>query len=170
MILANSLTTPAIGTIFWTTLIFLILIGLLRAFAWKPIMSAIKAREDSIKGSLLAADEARKDMERLKADNDAIMQEARNDRDLLLKEAREARDKMIAEAKKLAKSEADKLVEKARAGIKREQAMAITEIKNQVAGLSVEIAGKILQHKLRESGEQDKFINDLLNDVDLKQN
>lgn len=170
MILASSLTTPELGTIVWTTIIFLILLVLLRAFAWKPIMQAIHAREESIKGSLESAEEARKEMERLKADNEAIMEEARNERDELLREARDARDKMIAEAKNQAKGEADKLISKARTGIEREKSMAVNEIRNQIASLSVEIAEKILDQKLKDSKEQNKLIGKLLDDMDLKNN
>jgi len=170
MILANSLTTPALGTIVWTTFIFLILLGLLRAFAWKPILGAIKAREESIKESLEAAEEARKDMERLQADNETIMKEARDERDILFKEAREARSKLIAEAKEQAKTEADKIVEKARTGIEREKSAAIADLRDQVASLSVEIAEKILREKLKGKSEHDRLINNLLDDVDLTQN
>ncbi|HDZ41880.1 MAG TPA: F0F1 ATP synthase subunit B [Bacteroidetes bacterium] len=171
MILAsNSLTTPELGTIVWTTLIFLMLLVILRAFAWKPIMQAIKAREESIKGSLESAEEARREMERLKADNEAIMAEARSERDELMKEARDARDKMIAEAKKQAKTEADKMIQKARTGIEREKTMAINDIRNQIASLSVEIAEKILNEKLKEGNEQNKLIAKLLDDMDLKEN
>ncbi|MDT8400607.1 MAG: F0F1 ATP synthase subunit B [Bacteroidales bacterium] len=171
MILAsNSLTTPELGTIVWTTLIFLMLLVILRAFAWKPIMQAIKAREESIKGSLESAEEARREMERLKADNEAIMEEARSERDELLKEARDARDKLIAEAKNQAKTEADKLIHKARTGIEREKSMAINDIRNQIASLSVEIAEKILGEQLKDSNEQNKLIEKLLDDMNLKEN
>ena len=170
MILANSLATPAIGTIFWTTLIFGLLLILLRVFAWKPILSAVKAREESIKGSLEAADEARKDMERLKTDNEAIMKETRVERDILMKEAREARDKLIGEAKNRAKTEADRIVEKARAGIEKEKQSAITEIRDHVAELAVDIAGKVLKVSLKDLPEQEKLINNLLDDIDLTRN
>ncbi|MCD4769908.1 MAG: F0F1 ATP synthase subunit B [Bacteroidales bacterium] len=170
MILANSLATPAIGTIFWTTLIFGLLLILLRIFAWKPILAAVKAREESIKSSLEAANEARKDMERLKTDNEAIMKEARVERDMLMKEARDARDKMIGEAKNRAKVEADKIVEKARTGIEKEKQSAITEIRDHVAELAVDIAGKILKESLKELPEQEKLINNLLDDIDLTRN
>lgn len=170
MILANSLASPEIGTIFWTTLIFGLLLILLRIFAWKPILAAVKAREESIKGSLDAADEARKDMERLQADNKAIMREARAERDMLMKEAREVRDKMIGEAKNQAKTEADRLIEKARTGIKKEKQTAITEIRDYVADLSVEIAEKILKENLKGLPEQEKLINSLLDDADLFRN
>lgn len=143
---------------------------LLRVFAWKPIMGAIKTREDSIKGSLEAADEARRDMERLQADNEAIMKEARKERDLLMKEARDSRDKMIAEAKGQAKSEADRIVEKARSGIEKEKTAAIAEIRDQVADLSVQIAEKILRENLKDKPDQDRLIDNLLDDVDLKKN
>jgi len=168
--LANSLTTPELGTIIWTSLIFVILLVILRAFAWKPIMQAIKAREESIKGSLKSAEEARKEMERLKADNEAIMEEARSERDELLREARDTRDKLIAEAKNQAKTEADKLIQKARTGIEREKTMAINDIRNQIANLSVDIAEKILGEKLKDNKEQNLFIEKLLDDMDLKEN
>ncbi|HCC71342.1 MAG TPA: F0F1 ATP synthase subunit B [Bacteroidales bacterium] len=164
------MTTPELGTIVWTTIIFLILLAVLRAFAWKPIMQAIKAREESIKGSLESAEDARREMERLKADNEAIMEEARNERDDLMREARDARDKMIGEAKNQAKSEAEKMIKKARNGIQREKTMAINDIRNQIASLSVEIAEKILDEKLKDSGEQNKLIEKLLDDMNLKQN
>ena len=170
MILANSLATPAIGTIFWTTIIFGLLLILLRVFAWKPIMDAIKAREDSIKGSLEAADEARRDMERLQADNEAIMKEARKERDTLMKEARDSRDTMIAEAKTQAKTEANRIVEKARIGIEKEKSAAIAEIRDQLADLSIEIAEKILGENLKNTADQDRLINKLLDDIDLKRN
>ena len=170
MILANTLTTPALGTIIWTTFIFLILLGLLRAFAWGPILAAINSRNESIKGSLEAADEARKEMERLHADNEVIMKEARMERDQLLKEARDARDQMIAEAKDQARAEAEKLIEKARVGIEREKNIALTEMRNQVAEMSVAIAEKILRQNLKGKPDQDSLVNKLLDDVDFSNN
>ena len=170
MILASNLTTPDFGTIVWTTIIFLLLLGLLRAFAWKPILQAIKAREEIIKGSLESAEDARRDMERLKADNEAIIQEARKERDELLREARDIRDKMISEAGKQAKEESDKLISQARTGIEREKKMAVSEMKIQIASLSVEIAEKILNEKLKGSKEQNDLIEKLLDDIDLKEN
>jgi len=170
MILASNLTTPDFGTIVWTTIIFLLLLALLRAFAWKPILQAIKAREDSIKGSLESAEDAKREMERLKADNEVIMQEAREERDELLRDARDARDKMISEAKNQAREESDKLISKAREGIEREKEMAINDIRTQIASLSVEIAEKILNEKLKGSKEQNDLIEKLLDDLDLKDN
>lgn len=170
MILASSITTPDVGTIVWTTIIFALLLLLLRAFAWKPILQALKAREESIKGSLESAEKARREMERLKADNEAMMQEAREEYDELLKEARDSSNKMIEEAKQQAGKEADAMIGKARTTIERERTMAVNEIRNQIASLSVEIAGKILDEKLKTGKEQNKFLEKLLDDLDLKEN
>ena len=171
MILAsNSLTTPGIGTIFWAVLIFSMFFFILAKFAWKPILSAIKQREEMIKGSLASAENARKEMLKLQSDNETILKKAREEREGILKEARDIRDKLIAEAKGKAAEEAEKLVEKARISIEREKAIALGDIRNQVANLSVEIASKILGEKLSKTGEQEKLIDDYLNEVDFKKN
>lgn len=170
MILANSLATPAIGTIFWSALIFLCFFLLLAKFAWKPILNAVKARDEIIKGSLDAAEKARDDMKKLQADNEAILRKAREERENILKEARETRDKMINEAKDRAGEEAEKLIEKARVGIEREKDKALAEIHEQVTYLSVEIASKLLGEKLRESEQQNKLIDNYLKELNLKKN
>jgi F-type H+-transporting ATPase subunit b len=170
VLLLNSLVSPAIGLVFWTTLIFLLFFLVLKKFAWKPILNAVKAREEMIKGSLASAEKARKEMAKLQSDNEAILKKAREERENILKEARDVRDKLIAEAKGKAAEEADKLVEKARAGIEREKVIAMADIKEQVANLSIEIASKLLGEKLKQSGEQEKLIGDYLKDIKLNQN
>jgi F-type H+-transporting ATPase subunit b len=166
MILANSLAAPAIGTVFWTTLIFGLFFLLLSKFAWKPILGAVKARDEIIKSSLESAEKAREDMKRLQADNEAILKKAREDREIILKDARDIRDKMINEAKGKASDEAEKLIEKARQSIEREKDKALSEIHDQVAYLSVEIASKLLGEKLQESEQQNKLISNYLRDID----
>ncbi|MGI6338377.1 MAG: F0F1 ATP synthase subunit B [Bacteroidales bacterium] len=170
IIASSSLTTPAIGTIFWTVLIFSIFFVLLKKFAWKPILNAVKQRDEMIKGSLASAEKARKEMIKLQSDNEAILRKAREEREVILREAREIRDKLIAEAKSQASEEADKLVEKARAGIEREKATALAEIRDQVAALSVDIASKLIGEKLKQTSEQEKLIDSYLNDVGLNKN
>jgi F-type H+-transporting ATPase subunit b len=170
VLLANSLTTPAIGTIFWTTLIFGLFFFILAKFAWKPILSAVKARDEMIKGALASAGKAREEMLKLQSDNEAILRKAREEREGILKEAREVRDKLISEAKGKATEEAEKLIEKARIGIESEKRKALSEIREQVATLSVEIASKILGEKLRQTGEQDKLIDNYLNEIDFNKN
>lgn len=170
MILASSLTTPALGTIFWTTLIFSMFFIILKKYAWKPILGAIRQRDEMIKGSLASAEKAREDMLKLQSDNEAILRKAREERELILKEARDIRDKLIAEAKGKASEEAERLVEKARTGIEREKVKALSEIHEQVATLSVEIASKLLGEKLKQSDEQEKLIDKYLKDIDFNKN
>jgi F-type H+-transporting ATPase subunit b len=170
VLLANSLTTPAIGTIFWTTLIFGLFFLILAKFAWKPILNAVKARDEMIKGSLESAEKAREDMLKLQSDNEAILRKAREEREGILKEAREVRDKLISEAKGKATEEAEKLIEKARTSIEGEKRKALSEIREQVAELSVEIASKLLGEKLRQTGEQEKLIDKYLKESNFNKN
>jgi F-type H+-transporting ATPase subunit b len=170
VLLANSLTTPAIGTIFWTTLIFGLFFLILAKYAWKPILNAVKARDEMIKGSLESAEKAREDMLKLQSDNEAILRKAREEREGILKEAREVRDKLISEAKGKATEEAEKLIEKARTGIESEKRKALSEIREQVAALSVEIASKLLGEKLSQTGEQGKLIDKYLKEIDFNKN
>jgi len=170
VILANSLTSPGIGLVFWSVLIFGLFFLLLSRFAWKPILSAVKARDEMIKGSLASAEKARKEMAKLQSDNEAILKKAREEREGILKEARDIRDKLIAEAKGKASEEAEKLIEKARAGIEREKTIALADIRDQVAGLSIEIASKVLGEKLKQTGEQQKLIENYLKEVDFNKN
>lgn len=170
VLLMNSLVSPAIGLVFWTTVIFLLFFFILKKFAWKPILSAVKARDEMIKGSLASAEKARKEMAKLQSDNEAILRKAREERENILKEARDVRDKLIAEAKGKATEEADKLIEKARTSIEREKAIALADIREQVANLSVEIASKILGEKLKQTGEQQKLIDIYLKEINLNKN
>jgi len=165
--LSNSLTSPGIGVVVWAALIFGIFFLILAKFGWKPILSAVKARDEMIKGSLASAAKAREEMLKLQSDNEAILRKAREEREVILKEAREVRDKLISEAKGKASEEAEKIVEKAKAGIEREKAKALSEIHEQVATLSIGIASKLLGEKLSKTDEQEKLISKYLKDIDL---
>lgn len=168
--LGNSLTSAGVGTVFWAALIFGLFFILLAKFAWKPILAAVKARDEMIKGSLESAAKAREEMLKLQSDNEAILRKAREEREVILKEARDIRDKLIGEAKGRASEEAEKIVEKAKAGIEREKAKALSEIHEQVATLSVDIASKLLGEKLARSDEQDKLIGRYLKDININKN
>ncbi|MBK7132064.1 MAG: F0F1 ATP synthase subunit B [Bacteroidales bacterium] len=170
ILLANSLTTPAIGTLVWSALIFGLFFLILTKFAWKPILAAVKARDEMIRSSLESAEKAREEMLKLKSDNEAILRKAREEREVILKEAREVRDKLISEAKGKASEEAEKLVEKARAGIESEKRKALSEIHEQVASISVEIASRLLGEKLKQTGEQEKLIDNYLKEIDFNKN
>ncbi|MFO7621665.1 MAG: F0F1 ATP synthase subunit B [Bacteroidales bacterium] len=170
MLLSNSLITPEVGTVFWTTLIFLIFFLVLRKFGWKPILSMIKQREEMIKGSLESAEQARKEMLKLQSDNEAIIRKARDEREDILREAREIRDALIAEARGKANEEAEKLVEKAKTSIEKEKNKALSEIRDHIANLSVEIASRLLGEELKRTGAQEKLIDNYLEEVKITRN
>ncbi len=170
ILLANSLTTPAVGTLFWSVLIFVLFFIILTKFAWKPILNAVKARDEMIKGSLESAERARKEMMKLQSDNETIIRKAREEREGILREAREVRDKLISEAKGKASEEAEKIVDKARAGIESEKRKAMSEIREQVSTISVEIASRLLGEKLLKTGEQEKLIDNYLKEIDFNKN
>ena len=161
------LVTPGIGMIFWSTLFFLVLLFILGKFAWPAILTAVKARNESIRHALDAADKAKEEMAQLQADNQKILAEAKAERDALMKEAKEVKDKLIADAKEKAAEEAKKLVQNAREAIQSEKAAALNDMKEQIAGLSVEIAEKILRSKLEESKAQKELVDKLINEADL---
>jgi F-type H+-transporting ATPase subunit b len=161
------LTEPGIGLIFWTSIVFLLLVGILGKFAWKPILSAIKTREQDIEKALASAESALKDMRELKSANEVILNQARADRDNLLKEARDTKDAIVAEAKQKAQSEADRIMSSAREQITIEKNAAVAELKKQVAELSIEIAEKILKSELSNDEKQKTLVNNLMKDVNL---
>lgn len=158
----------SIGLFFWQTIIFVILIYLLQKFAWSPILKAVNDREQGIKDALDSAEAAKKEMQSLQADNEKIMKEARAERDSLLKEARDLKNSMISQAKDEAKSEAQKIIESANEAILNEKNAAVSDIKKQVASLSIEIAEKLLKEKLSDDNKQMKIVEDLIKDVKLK--
>ena len=157
----------SIGLFAWQTILFILLILLLRKFAWKPILNAVNEREDGIKNALAEADKARQEMLNIKSDNDKILKEARAERDALLKEAREIKENMIAEAKKEAQAIADKSIEQTKIALENEKAAAMTDIKNQMGELSVSIAEKVVKGELADKDKQLQLIEQLLNDVTL---
>jgi F-type H+-transporting ATPase subunit b len=167
LFILGSLITPGIGLIFWTTVVFLLLLVLLGKYAWKPILNAIKTREDGITKALASAESALNDMRELKSNNEKILADARNERDALIKEAREAKDAIINEAKSKAQKDADRILSSAREQIINEKNAAVTELKNQVATLSIEIAEKILRSELSSDEKQKALVNNLMKDVNL---
>ncbi|TPN87904.1 F0F1 ATP synthase subunit B [Aquimarina algicola] len=155
------------GLFFWQILLFVGLLLLLRKFAWKPILEAVNNREEGIKNALESAEAAKKEMQNLQADNERILNEARAERDSMLKEARELKESMITDAKSEAQAEADKIVAQAQATIESEKKAAITELKNQVAGISVEIAEKMVRKELADKDKQLELVDSMLGDVTL---
>jgi|TARA_B110000240_G_scaffold13510_1_gene14055 F-type H+-transporting ATPase subunit b len=153
------LVTPALGLIFWTTVVFLLLLLLLKKFAWKPILSAVEERNNLINDSLQAAEKARDEMSELNSNNEKIIAQAKLDRDNLLKEAREMKSQIISQAKDQAALQAEKLVNSAKEQISNEKMKALTELKNHVADLSIEMAEKVLSNELSDASKQKELIN-----------
>lgn len=167
LFILNALVTPGVGLIFWTSIVFILLLVLLGKFAWKPILSAIKEREEGIETALKSAEAAKKEMENLKAGNEKILNEARSERDALLKEARDTKESIISEAKIKATKEADRILATAREQIVAEKNAAIADLKAQVATLSIDIAEKILKSELSSDEKQKSLVNNLMKDVNL---
>lgn len=161
------LVTPGIGLIFWTSVAFLVLMFLLKKFAWKPILQALNEREKKIAEALQAAQAAEKRMAEIQANNEKLLAEAARERENILKAAREASDKMIHEAKEKASQEAQRIIEQARENIQNEKMKAITDLKNQVGMLSLEIAEKIMRLKLQDEAARNEAMRKLLDDIQL---
>ena len=155
------------GLFFWQAIILVILIVLLAKFAWKPILAALAAREEGISNALLAAENAKKEMQNLKSDNEKLLAEARAERDLMMKEAREIKEKMIADAKSEAQAQGEKMIESAKASIESEKNAAMAELKNQVSSLSLEIAETLLKGELSNKEAQTKLVEKMLGDAKL---
>jgi F-type H+-transporting ATPase subunit b len=161
------LITPEFGLVFWTAIMFLLLLGILRKFAWKPILGAVSDREEGIKKALASAEKARLEMQNLQADNERILKEARAEREALLKEAREIKAKIVADAKDEAQTQANKMIEQAQTAIASEKKSAMSELKNHVASLSVEIAEKMVREQLSSKDKQLKLVEELLGEAKL---
>ena len=155
------------GLFFWQMLLFVLLLFLLKKFAWQPILKALNDREEGIKSALESAENAKLEMENLQADNHKLIQAARIEREAMIKEARKIKEKMISDAREEAKSEADKMISNAQDAIESEKKSAITDIKNQVANLSIDIAEKVVKGELSDKGKQLKLVEDMLNDSTL---
>lgn len=161
------LVKPAFGLIFWMFVSFALILFLLKKFAWKPILEMLDEREKTISDALNSAQKAKEEMTALRAGNEKLLQEARNERDNLLKEAREAKEMIINEARAKATEASDKILASARENISNEKMAAITELKNYVATLSIEIAEKVLKQELADPNKQKELVQTLLKDTKL---
>ena len=157
----------SLGLFVWQTLLFVLLILLLKKYAWKPILNAVNEREEGIKNALDSAEKAKREMENLQADNQKLLKEARLEREAMLKEARDMKNKMIEDAKDQAKEEANKLIAQAQATIETEKKAAIAELKSQVANLSIDIAEKVVKEELSNKDKQIKLVESMLGEATL---
>ena len=161
------LLTPALGLLLWTLLAFLIVFFLLKKFAWPAIIGGLAKREKTIADSLASAEKIKLEMAQMKNDNEALLAKAREERAIMLKEAKETRDKMIAEAKEEAKSASAKIITDAQASINHQKMAALTEIKNQVGNLIIEVSEKVLRKELSNKASQEEYIKLLASEVKL---
>jgi F-type H+-transporting ATPase subunit b len=161
-----NLTSPE-SLIFWTTIIFVVFFFLMKKFAWKPILGAVKSREESINNALAAAETAKLEMQNLTASNERLLAEARAERDAMMKEAREIKEKMINDAKSEAQVQGEKMIAQAKSAIESEKNAAMAELKNQVSTLSIEIAEKVLKSELANTEAQTKLVEKMLGDAKL---
>ena len=161
------LLLPHLGLIVWTVLAFLIVLFILKKFAWKPILKGLNEREANIADSIASAEKVKQEMAQIKGENEALLAAAREERATMLKEAKATKDKMIAEAKEEAKAQAAKIITDANAAIQHQKMAAITDIKNQVGKLVVEVSEKVLRRELSDKAGQEKFISDLASEIKL---
>ena len=161
------LLTPSFGLIIWTLLAFLIVFFILKKFAWKPILTALKERETGIANALATADKVKAEMASLKNENEAMMAQAREERAQMIKDAKEAGNKMISEAKEKARTEYDRIIGEAQVAIQQQKNAALTDVKNQVGNLVIEVSEKVLRRELANRGEQENFIKQLAEVVKL---
>jgi F-type H+-transporting ATPase subunit b len=159
------LVNPGIGLIFWMSLAFLAILYILGKYAWTPILKALKEREATIHDALESAEQAKEEMKKLKFSNEELLQEARNERDAILAEARKIRESILEESKQKASEEANRIVINARESIHGEKMAAMTDLKNQLAELSLEVAEKILRKELSDPKKQEEYIKELIKEV-----
>ena len=161
------LVTPDFGLVIWMTLTFLTVLFLLSKFAWKPILKMISEREKTIEDALLSAEKAKLEMARMTANNESLLREAQAERDAMLKLARETKDQIIQEARTRATVEGERLISIAREAINNEKLAAVTELKNQVAQLSLQVAEKLVKHELSSDEKQKALANTLISELKL---
>lgn len=161
------LLLPHLGLIVWTVLAFLIVLFILKKFAWGPILKGLNDRESNIANSLATAEKVKLEMAQLKSENEALLASAREERAAMLKEAKEIRDKMINDAKEDAKVQAAKIVSDAQASIQNQKMAALTEIKNQVGKMVIEVSEKILRRELSDKSQQENYIKQLADEIKL---
>jgi len=161
------LINPGFGLVFWMTLAFLIVLFILKKYAWKPILAALKEREDSIENALKAAEEAKKEMALLNAKNDELLKKAREERDVILADARKIKDQIVAESREKAVKEAAIIIDNAREQINSEKQAALAELKNLIANYSIEIAEKVLKQELSDKKKQQAYVEKIIKETQL---
>jgi F-type H+-transporting ATPase subunit b len=161
------LLLPGEGLLFWQAVVFILLFIFLAKFAWKPILSSLKEREESIQQALDSAVKAKEEMAKLTAGNEELLKQAKLERDKIIREARDAANRLIDVAQTEAKKSADKLIEDAKAVINTEKAAALRDVKAQVALFSLQIAEKLIKKNLSSDQAQKDLVSEYLKETKL---
>jgi F-type H+-transporting ATPase subunit b len=161
------LLTPSFGLIIWTLLVFVIVFFILKKFAWKPILNSLSEREKNISDAILSTEKVKEEMKQLKNENEILLTKAREERAIMMREAKETRDKIITEAKEMARQETSRIIADAQGAINQQKMAAITDLKNQVGNLVIEVSEKVLRRELGNKEEQEKYINQLADNIEL---
>jgi F-type H+-transporting ATPase subunit b len=161
------LLLPHLGLIVWTILAFLVVLFILKKYAWGPILKGLNDREANIAHSIATADIVRMEMAQLKSENEALLVAAREERAIMLREAKDIKDKMINDAKDEAKVQAKKIITDAQESIHNQKMAALTDIKNEVGKMVIEISEKILRKELSNKSDQENYIKQLADDIKL---
>ena len=157
-----SLITPAFGLFFWMTVVFLIVLAILKKWGFPVIVNMVNERKEFIDSSLAKAHEASEKLANIQKEGEALLQAAREQQAQILKEAKETHDAVVARADADAREQAE-----AKAQIENEKASAIREIRAQVAELSVQIAEKVVRQNLSTDTSQMQLIDKLLDEVSV---
>lgn len=160
-----SFLTPDFGLLFWMLIAFLVVFGILAKFGFPAIINMVEERKKFIDESLLSAREANEKLANIKAESDAILKDARQQQSQILKDAAATRDKMIREAKDKATAEGNRILEDARRQIVAEREKAMRQSREEVADLSIRIAGKVIARNLQTDNAQVEYIDSLLNNM-----
>jgi F-type H+-transporting ATPase subunit b len=163
----HPLLKPEFGLLIWTLVAFLVVFFILKKFAWPAIVKGLKDREQGIADALATAEKVKAEMSQMKSEHEALLAQAREERAQMLKEARETKEKIINESKDVAKVEANKIITEARAAIEAQKMAAITDVKNQVGKMVIEVSEKILRRELKDKNDQETHIRGLVNEVKL---
>jgi F-type H+-transporting ATPase subunit b len=161
------LLSPGLGLLVWTLVAFGIVFFILKKFAWAPILETLNEREKGIADAIASADKIKSEMAALKNENEALLVQAREERAVLIKEAKETSAKMLSDAKEKARLEYDRIVSDAQTAILQQKNAALTEVKNQVGTLVVEVAEKVLRRELANKADQEAYIKGLAEVVKL---
>ncbi len=159
------LITPDIGLFIWQCIVVTIVFTILAVFVWRPISDALRTRESFIQDSLEAAENAKKEISQLKADNEYLLQEARLERDKMLKEANDVANQIKEDAKAETSKITAKMIEDAKAVIQTERNNALKDVKQLVASLSIDVAEKVLRKSLGDKKSQDELVKDFIKDI-----